>query len=192
MTMTHVQLEKVKPILAELGNKKHPLLAYRLTMINQELEPVYKAIQAARVPAKEFIEFSNKHSELSKANARKDSKGKPISRRTAVPEQAGWVDNYDIENVEVYQAGMVALQEEYKEALEEESIRQQAVVELLNSPVELELKYNIKYSWCKELLSANMLLPLLECGILIMDEEPEDEAEKEDEDEGKLPEASEG
>ena len=194
MTMTHVQLERLQPILQELGNKKHPMLAYRLTMLGQLFEPFVKAIQAARVPATEFQEFSNKHTGLCESLATRDDKGKPIKRRVPVPEQNGWVDNYDIADPEAYQLEFAALKEEYKDAIEEESERQQKVIELLNSEVDLELKYRIKYSWCKELLSANILTPLLECGILIIDEDLDDEEDEEDEteDKGELPEASEG
>ncbi len=176
MQITHIQMEKLQPVLAELGEKKHPLLAYRVTLLNQALKPFMEALKAARQPDSKFQEFSTKHTALCEASARKDVRGNVIKQRIPVPEQNGWMDNYDIEDMEAYQEGVKELNEEYKQVLEDEAARQKTVSGLLTTPVDLELEANIKYSWCRELLTGNIMTLLLECGILVMDEEPADEA----------------
>lgn len=184
MQFTNILAERISTILTTLGEVDHPLLAYRVALLKQDVNPIIKALQAARVPSSGFQEFTKKHKEISDQNAKKDTKGRPIKKRVAVPAQNGWVDEYDIEDLDEHQKAMSILEEEYKEVLLVEAQRQQDVVMLLNEPVELEFKHKIKYSWCKAVLTkGNTLSLLLDSGILIMDEEPEEDAPSELEEE---------
>lgn len=178
MELTHLEVESIAGDINSLGEKKHPLLAYRVSLLNDVFKPVIKALNAARVPEPEFQMFSKRHTELCKTCAKKDITGKPLLERQDIPAQSAWVETYPIADKEAYVKGIKELETEFAEALVVEGVRQEKLVALLQETVDLELKYNIKYSWCKELLSGNSMTRLLECGILVMDEEPEEELDE--------------
>jgi hypothetical protein len=70
------------------------------------------------------------------------------------------------------------LEKEYEEALEQETTRQQSLLDLLTSPADLEFRHKIKYSWCKDVLTGNNMSLLMACGILDVDEDLDDEPEE--------------
>lgn len=168
MELTHLQIEGIQRILIVLGQKAHPMLAYRVTLLNGVFRDYIKAIVAARKPAVEFQMFTKKHSDLCKEC------GELVQTNMSDPLQQTVAANYDIRDVEKYTKGIKALEIEYADAIIKEGERQESLVQLLESTVDLELEHKIKYSWCKELLSGNHMTRLLECGILEMDEEPVD------------------
>ncbi len=174
MPLTNSQVENLSILLLRLGEKKHPMLAYRVAMTNQAIRPVLEALKAARAPAPDFLEFATKHGELCEQCAEKDAVGHPLKKRVPVPAQNGWVDDYVIADAKAYQKGTKDLEGEYAEAIATETKRQQQVAVLLQETVELEFSHGIKYSWCKELLSGNDMMLMLDCELLQLDEELDD------------------
>ena len=170
MLLTHFQVENLGALLSILGEKKHPMLAYRVAMTNQIVRPVLEALKAARVSAPEFTEFAQKHAQLCEECSQKDEGGRPMKKRIPVPAQNGWVDDYIIADVSVYRAGTAVLEEEYQEVIAAETVRQADIAVLLQDTVKLEFNHIIKYSWCKELLSGNNVTLLLDCGLLQFEE----------------------
>lgn len=178
MTLLNIQIEKLAGILAVLGESKHPILAYKVALIQIAIEPVLKALAKARIPSDAYTEYSKAQTALCETNAKKDANGLAIKTRMEIPEQGVWVDNYDIENLKAHQVGVRALEGKYNEAILAEAVRQRGMIELLNAPAELELEHKIKYSWCEDLLTGNNLGKLLVSGILVMDKEPQEVAQE--------------
>lgn len=177
MKLTHLQLEGIQQVLTVIGEKRHPMLAYTVTLLNEILRPYVTAIQNARVAASDYQIFTKKHLELCKKYAVKDSRGRPAQPEQTVDSLHGLVStNYIIaeENREMYLNSLATLEREFEEALWAEGERQEKLVELLETTVDLEFQHNIKYSWCKELLSGNHMTRLLKCGILVIDEVPKE------------------
>ena len=172
MEMKNVHVEQLAAVLNALGEVKHPMLAFHVAMMQQKVSPVLQALQKARTQGEEFQEYTRKRISLCELYAKKDEAGNPIKERVQVTSQGGWQDNYKIEDPEFAEKA-AKLEAENAAVLQAEALRQQAVVELLTSPSDLEFGTKIKYSWCKDHLTGNNLALLMACNVLELDETPE-------------------
>lgn len=175
MEVNNLQIEQLSGLLNTLGDVRHPMLAFKVAMLRQVVDPVIEAIGKAREPVKEYQEYAQKRDEICQVHAEKDAAGNAKKERVPAQNQQGWMDRYVIPEMEPFVAEVGELEKEYKEALEQEMERQKSLLELLMAPAELEFKHKIKYSWCKDVLTGNTMALLMSCGILDVDEDLEDE-----------------
>lgn len=169
MEIKNVHVEQVVPVLQALGEIRNPMLAYRVAMLQQQVNPVVEALAKARTPTDSFQEYSKKRIELCEVHAEKDDLGKAIKERKPAQNAQGWSETYSIKDMDAFTVLAKDLEKTHMGALEEEATRQKSVVELLMSPTELEFTHKIKYSWCKNILTGNALSLLMACDILEMD-----------------------
>jgi len=178
MEITNVHLEQLAPILNTLGEIRHPMLAYKVALLQQQVTPVIEAIAKARTPVEEYQVYLQKRDALCQVHAEKDAVGNAKKERVPVQNQQGWATRYVIPNMEKFVEEAAVLEKEYEDALEKETVRQTSLLDLLTSPAGLEFKHKIKYSWCKDALTGNSMSLLMACGILDVDEDLEDEPVK--------------
>ncbi len=170
MKMTHGQVEMLSKIVGSLGNDKSPLLAYRVVVLGQAIDPIMEALTTARTPDPDYQEYSRKYTALCERHAVKDEQGMPIKRRVEVPAHAGWVDHYSLKDQELFDKEVLDLNKDHSDLLENETKRQQEVIMLLAEEVDVPCNVKLKPSMCEGLLSGNEMLFLIRLGIMEMDD----------------------
>jgi len=171
MEIKNIHIEQLAPVLQTLGDVQHPMLAFRVAMLQQKVIPVIEALGKARKPAGSFEEFQKQRTTLCEFHAKKDETGNVMKERVPAQNPQGWIDNYVMEDLEAFGVASTELEVQHKAALDAEAVRQRSVIALLQSPAELEFTHKIKYSWCKDILTGNHLALLMACDIIEVDED---------------------
>jgi hypothetical protein len=115
------------------------------------IEPEVKAFQKAGAPSPEFTAYEKERVELAKSHAKKDEKGRPLSK-----------DNrYDIENQELFDTEFEALKETHKDAIDARNKQVEELNAILEEETKLDL-FKVKQEDLSEELTTQQLTGIMD------------------------------
>ena len=169
-TVTHREIEMLNGILRRYGtNTGYPWFAYGVSRNISALTPFISALEDARKPSEEEIEFQTKRQELLEKHGKKDERGNVIKHPINLPGgQSGY--RFEFDDEAKYHAIEAAYIKKHYPDMESNAIkRMEAIKTLIEQAVEVDLHVLKMSDAPKDLISGNDMVLLLDKGILDCD-----------------------